>query len=152
MLHKSIEILRTNNVPYEEIAHSPTYTAEQTAHTTHISGKHLTKTVIVEIDGEMAMTILHTDEHVSISRLRELTGAHEVRIVSEQEFMEKFPDCEMGALPPFGNLYDMPVFVSPAVDQDENIIFNPGSHSDLVRISYQDFKRLVHPAVLDFAV
>lgn len=152
MLHKTIETLKSHNISFEEINHSPTYTSEQTAHSVHISGKRITKTVLVEIDGEMAMAVLHVDEHVDLNRLKELTGAHVARLLSEREFLEIFRDCEMGALPPFGNLYDMPVFVSSSVDRDESIIFNPGSHSELVRISYNDFKRLVHPAVLDFAV
>ena len=152
MLHRSIEILRTNNVPYEEITHSPAYTSEQTAHAAHISGKRITKSVIIEIDGEMAIAVLHVDEHVDLTRLRDLTGAKEVRLVSEQEFLERFPDCEMGAIPPFGNLYDMPVFVSSQVDHEESLIFNPGSHTELVRIPYSDFKRIAQPAVLDFAV
>ena len=151
MLHKSIEVLRSNNIPFQELTHSPSYTAEQTAHAAHISGKKLAKSVVVDVDGEMALAVLHADEHVDTTRLKELIGAREVRLVSEREFLERFPDCEPGALPPFGNLYDMPVFVSNRLDHDQTLIFNPGSHSELISVSYSDFKRMVQPAVLDFA-
>ncbi|NIL94105.1 MAG: deacylase [Woeseiaceae bacterium] len=140
--------LDSNHVKYKTITHSPQYTAQEIAASAHIPGKHLAKTVIVKVDGEFAMAVLPASLHVSLTRLKEATGADNAEIASEQEFGELFPDCEVGAMPPFGNLYDMPVFAAEQLIEDEEIAFSAGSHTELVQLAYRDFDKLVHPKVI----
>jgi Ala-tRNA(Pro) deacylase len=142
------DFLDSNHVKYKTITHSPQYTAHEIAASAHIPGKDLAKTVIVKVDGEFAMAVLPASRHVSLTRLKEATGAGDAEIASEKEFEELFPDCEVGAMPPFGNLYDMPVFAAEQLTEDEEIAFNAGSHTELVQISYRDFDKLVHPKVV----
>lgn len=146
------EFLDSQNIRYVSIIHSPAYTAQELAAIAHIPGKEMAKTVIVKLDGKMAMVVLPASHHVDFSLLKQATGARDIALASEEEFQERFPDCEVGAMPPFGNLYDMPVFVAARLREDEEIVFNAGSHSELMRLSYHDFERLVQPTVLEFAV
>jgi len=139
------EFLDRENIKYVTIAHSPAFTAQEIAETTHIPGKEIAKTVVVKIDGKMSMVVTPASEHVKLSKLKEALGAAKVELASENEFKGSFPDCETGAMPPFGNLYDMKVFVSQALREDEQIAFNAGSHSELVRLPYTEFERLVEP-------
>lgn len=140
--------LDTNQVKYTIITHSPEYTAQEIAASAHIPGKDLAKTVIVKIDGDFAMAVLPASMHVSLARLKEAAGAGDAELASEKEFEKLFPDCELGAMPPFGNLYDLPVFAAKELTEDEKIAFNAGTHSELVQLAYSDFDRLVHPTVV----
>jgi len=140
--------LDSNHVKYTTITHSPEYTAQEIAASAHIPGKDLAKTVIVKVDGEFAMAVLPATRHLSLSRLRKAAGADDAEIASEDEFEKLFPDCELGAMPPFGNLYDMPVYAAEQLTEDDTIAFNAGSHSELVQITYSDFDKLVHPKVV----
>jgi Ala-tRNA(Pro) deacylase len=140
--------LGNNHVKYTIITHSPEYTAQEIAASAHIPGKDLAKTVIVKIDGDFAMVVLPASMHVSLTRLKEAAGAGDAEIASEAEFGELFPDCEVGAMPPFGNLYNMPVFAAKELSEDTEITFNAGTHSELVRLAYSDFDKLVHPKVV----
>ena len=140
--------LDSNHVKYTTITHSPAYTALETAESAHIPGKELAKTVIVKVDGEFAMAVLPASKHVSLARLREAAGAGDAEIASEEEFESLFPDCELGAMPPIGVLYDMPVFAAEELAEDDEIAFNAGSHSELVQLAYSDYERLVHPKVV----
>jgi Ala-tRNA(Pro) deacylase len=140
--------LDSNRVKYTTITHSPEYTAQEIAASAHIPGKDLAKTVIVKVDGEFAMAVLPASMHVSLSRLREAAGAGDAEIASEEEFEKLFPDCELGAMPPFGNLYNMPVYAAEQLTEDDEIAFNAGSHSELVQLAYSDFDKLVHPKVV----
>jgi Ala-tRNA(Pro) deacylase len=142
------DFLDHEKVKYVTIAHSPAFTAQEIAATTHIPGKELAKTVVVKIDGKMSMVVTPASEHVRLDKLKETLGVAEVELASESEFKGSFPDCETGAMPPFGNLYDMQVFVSQALREDEQIAFNAGSHSELVRLPYTEFERLVEPILL----
>jgi Ala-tRNA(Pro) deacylase len=145
------EFLDSQNIKYVTIAHSVAYTAQGIAALTHISGKELAKTVIVKIDGDLAMAVLPASAQVNPSLLKAATGAENLRLASESEFLARFPDCETGAMPPFGNLYDMPVFVDESLTNDKEIAFNAGSHYELIRLAYDDFARLVKPTVGRFA-
>jgi Ala-tRNA(Pro) deacylase len=146
------EFLDKNRVKYLTLSHSAAYTAQEIAASAHIPGKELAKTVVVKIDGELAMAVLPASHHVDFERLAEAIGVRHVELASEQEFRVRFGECEVGAMPPFGNLYDMDVYVADDLAEDEEIAFNAGSHSELVRMSYADFERLVHPRVMQFAV
>ncbi len=151
ILRKLRDFLDKNNVEYEIIKHPETYTAQETAEVAHISGTHIAKTVIVKIDDDMAMAVLPANQKVILQELREITGADHVQFAAEEEFEDMFPGCELGAMPPFGNFYGMEVFVAPSLSKDNEIIFNGGTHRDLVKMSYQDFERLVEPQVLSFS-
>ena len=142
------DFLDRENVKYVTIAHSPAFTAQEIAQKSHIPGKELAKTVVVKIDGVMSMVVTPASEHVRLNKLKETLGAAKVELAHEYEFKDAFPDCETGAMPPFGNLYDMKVFVSQALREDEQIAFNAGSHSELVRLPYTEFERLVEPILL----
>jgi Ala-tRNA(Pro) deacylase len=140
--------LDNHHVKYNTISHSPEYTAQEIAASAHIPGKELAKTVIVKVDGEFAMAVLPASTHVSLSRLRTATRAENAELATETEFESLFPDCELGAMPPFGNLYDMGVYVDRRLSEDDEIAFNAGSHTELVQMSYSDFDKLVHPKVV----
>ena len=144
------EFLDREKIKYVSIVHSTAYTAQEVAASAHITGRELAKTVIVELDGEMAMAVLPANRKIVLQDLREVTGSDKVKFASEDEFKEKFPDCETGAMPPFGNLYRMDVYVAEALTNNDEIAFNAGSHTEVIRLAYKDFERLVKPKVLSF--
>jgi len=146
-LSKLREFLDANHIKYLVISHSPAYTAQGIAALAHVSGKQLAKTVIVKIDGILAMAVIPASFHVNLDRLRTLTGARSVELASEKEFQAAFPDCETGAMPPFGNLYDMPVYADENLAEFEEITFVAGTHRELVRMSWEDMLRLVNPTI-----
>lgn len=143
------EYLRANSVAFHTVPHPYAQTAEGTAASANISGKEMAKTVMVHLDGKLAMAVVPANEWVHLQRLREITGAQDVTLASESDFKDRFPECEVGAMPPFGNLYGMDVFASESLAADEQIAFNAGSHRELVCIGWNDFERLVHPQVAD---
>ena len=145
-------ILDQNKVRYVSISHSPAYTAQEIAQSAAVRGKELAKTVIVKLDGEMVMAVLPASHRVDFGALQKGLGAKSAEIASEDEFRERFANCEVGAMPPFGNLYGMKVYVSPALTEDEEIAFNAGSHTELIRMAYLDYERLVAPRVLEFSM
>jgi Ala-tRNA(Pro) deacylase len=142
------DYLDQNDIQYVTISHSPAYTAQRIAELTHIPGKELAKTVIVKIDDQFAMAVLPASRRVNLRHLQEEIGADDVVVADEAEFKELFSDCEVGAMPPFGNLYDMGVYISDQLVDDDEIAFNAGSHSELVKMSYRDFANLVTPQVV----
>ncbi len=142
------EFLDRYHTRYVNISHSPAYTAQEIAASAHIPGKELAKTVILKVDGEPAMAVLPASFQLDLALLKEAAGAERVELASEQEFKNLFPDCETGAMPPFGNLYGMPVYVAQVLTHDEEIVFNAGTHSELIRMSYADYERLVQPIVV----
>ncbi|MBU6391803.1 MAG: YbaK/EbsC family protein [Planctomycetota bacterium] len=144
------EFLDTHSIKYVIISHSRAFTAQETAISAHISGKELAKTVVVKIDGKMTMAVLPSSYKVDFGLLRKVAGASKVEIASEKEFKDLFPGCEIGAMPPFGNLYGMEVFVAESLAEDEDIAFNAGSHRELVKMAYKDFERLVKPKIAKF--
>ena len=145
------DFLDKNQVEYITIRHSLAFNAQRIAATTHIPGKELAKTVMVKLDGKMAMAVLPASFLVNLSLLRDVTGAKKVELANEMEFKRFFPESEIGAMPPFGNLYDMEVYVAESLSHDEEIAFNAGTHVELIRMAYKDFERLVQPKVLRFS-
>ena len=141
--------LDANKVKYVVISHSTAYTAQETAENAHVSGKEMAKTIIVKLDDKTAMVVLPASYRINFDHLKEQTGSDEVRLASEDEFKDMFPDCEIGAMPPFGNLYSIDVYVAKRLTEDEEIAFNAGNHRELIRMKYKDFDRLVRPIVLD---
>ena len=142
---KLTKFLDENHVQYTTISHSPAFTAQEIAQVAHIPGAEMAKTVMVKLDGEIVEAVLPASEKVDLEVFRTATGAREAELVAEEEFGYCFPDCEVGAMPPCGNLYGMQVYVSPSLSADRQIAFNAGSHSELICMLYKDFERLVHP-------
>lgn len=145
------EFLESRQVRYTSINHLPAFTAQEIAALSHISGKELAKTVMVKVDGRLAMAVLPASFRMDLDMLREAVGAKEVELAKEYEFENLFPDCEPGAMPPFGNLYGMEEYVDASLAEDELIAFNAGSHMELVRMAFRDFEELVHPRLARFA-
>ncbi len=145
------ELLEREKVKYVSIAHSTAYTAQELAASAHIPGKEIAKTVMVKLDGKMAMAVLPATVRVDLDRLREAAGVVKATLAVEEEFERLFPQCPAGAMPPFGNLYGMEVYVDRGLAEDEEIAFNAGSHAELIRMAYRDFERLVKPRLVDFA-
>lgn len=141
------EFLDSHRVHYESIPHVQTFTAQRTAQSTHIKGKEMAKTVIVKIDGLMCMAVIPADHRISLEHLKDASGAESVELATEQEFCAMFPQCEVGAMPPFGNLFGMDVFVDNELTQDEEIAFNAGTHTEVIKMRYQDFVNLVQPEI-----
>jgi Ala-tRNA(Pro) deacylase len=144
------EFLDTNRVKYVSIIHSKAYTAQEVAASAHVPGKSLAKVVILELDGEMAMAVLPANRKVILQDLREITGSDQVKFVAEDRFNDRFPDCEIGAMPPFGNLYSMDVYAAESLAENDEIAFNAGSHEEIIKLAYHDFERLVKPRVMAF--
>lgn len=141
------DFLDAHRVKYLVVSHSLAYTAQGIAALAHVSGKKLAKTVIVKIDGVLAMAVIPAALHVDLDLLKILTGGESVGLASEREFMNAFSDCEIGAMPPFGNLYDMAVYADASLAENEEITFNAGTHRELVRMAWADVVRLVQPTI-----
>jgi Ala-tRNA(Pro) deacylase len=148
---KLTDYLEDNHIKFEKIAHTPSYTAQEIAAAAHIRGKDLAKTVMIKIDGKIAMAVLPSPYKIDFDLLKKETGAKKIELAREEEFEDIFPDCDIGAMPPFGNLYGIDVFVAEKLTEDEEIAFNAGTHSELIKMPYRDMERLVHPKVVKFA-
>jgi Ala-tRNA(Pro) deacylase len=143
-------LLDENHIPYTPMAHTTAYTAQGAAATMKISGKELAKTLVLRVGEDTVLAVLPAAHHASLEKLGGLLGKP-VRLATEQEFCDLFPDCELGAMPPFGELYGLPVYVDESLAADEEIVFNAGTHHDAIRLRYADFARLVKPVVAAFA-
>ena len=142
------EFLDGKGISYEILEHLPAYTAQEVAAVTHISGYDVAKVVMVKVGGEFVMAVLPAAKQLDLDALQKLMGSQQhPRLANEQEFGSLFPDCELGAEPPFGNLYDVPVVVDQQLTQEEQIAFNAGSHREIMQIGYTDYARLVQPRV-----
>jgi len=146
------EFLDRHSVKYVSITHSAAYTAQEIAELTHTKGREMAKTVIVKIDDVMAMAVLSASDQIDLDLLKQAANAKHVELAGEAEFRDRFPECETGAMPPFGNLYGMRVFVDLRLTRDKEIAFNAGTHTELIRLALDDFSRLVQPAIAKFAV
>ena len=145
------EFLDNNKVKYVTITHSSAYTAQEIAASAHIPGKELAKSVLVKVGGKMAMAVLPASDKVDFDLLKHTLKSDNIRLAYEHEFADKFPDCEVGAMPPFGNLYGLDVYVSKTLTENEEIAFNACSHSQLIKLSYKDYEKLVKPKILEFS-
>jgi Ala-tRNA(Pro) deacylase len=147
------DYLRENEVPYQGQHHARAITAQEVAATEHVPGKMFAKTVMVLPADEqrMVMLVLPAPYHVNPQKAAAALGAREVLLAEEERFADAFPDCEVGAMPPFGNLYDIPVYADKTLAEDATIVFRAGTHTDTMSVSYADFERLVEPTVAEFA-
>jgi Ala-tRNA(Pro) deacylase len=141
------EILDEARIPYEVYNHALAYTAQEIAQRQHVRGREMAKVVIVKADDSYIMAVLPASRMLSLPRMKAVVNANEISLATEDEFASMFPGCEIGAMPPFGNLFGLPVYVDPALEKDETIFFNAGNHVQTVKLRYQDFKALVRPIV-----
>ena len=144
--------LRENQVRFEEQHHPRAVSAQEVAASEHVPGRMLAKTVMVLADGEMVMLALPAPYQVDLEKAAAALGVDEARLAEEEEFEDSFPDCEVGAMPPFGNLYGVPVYVEKTLAEDETMVFRSGTHTETMSVSYSDFERLVEPTVAQFAL
>jgi Ala-tRNA(Pro) deacylase len=147
ILKKFKAMLDDAKISYEVITHPLAYTAQDIAAKQHVSGKELAKVVMLEVDDKLLMGVLPGNLKVHVNTARESLGAKSVRLATEDEFISNFPECEIGAMPPFGNLFGLKVVVDPELEKDEHIYFNAGNHVQTVRMKYKDFAELVKPQV-----
>jgi Ala-tRNA(Pro) deacylase len=145
------QYLDEKGVKYVTIKHSRAYTAQEIAASMHVPGQELAKTVLVKLDDKMVMVVLPANLAVDLHLLKDCTGARKAELAKEEEFRELFPDCELGAMPPFGNLYNLPVYVDTSLARDREIVFNACSHTEAIRMGYADYERLVSPTVIHCA-
>lgn len=143
------QYLDKNHVHYVSIPHASSYTAQQTAQIAHIPGKELAKTVIVKVNGQFKLIVLPACSQLNFKTLETELGSKKVELARESEFKSLFPECELGAMPPFGNLYNIETYVSKDLHDDKKIAFNGGSHNELVQLDYEDFKKLAHPKEIE---
>lgn len=142
------EYLRKNNVKYSCINHPVAYASKEVSHVSHIPEQDLAKTVIINAGKKMVMVVLPSSVSVDFQSLRKSLHENDVSLATEKEFSKQFPDCELGAMPPFGNLYNMEVYVDKSLSHNTEIAFNAGTHNEVVKLLYKDFDKLVHPKVI----
>jgi Ala-tRNA(Pro) deacylase len=152
ILRKLRDYLEQNQVRYEVGYHERVYTSQEIAAAMHVPGKELAKVVMVKADGKMVMLALPSSYQVDTKKLKKALACKRLAIAKEKDFEELFPDCEVGAMPPFGNLYQLEVWVDQVLTEDEFIVFRAGSHVETLKIQYNDYARLVNPKVGDFSV
>jgi Ala-tRNA(Pro) deacylase len=152
ILKKLTDYLDSNGVKFITLLHSQAFTAQEIAAVAHVSGKELAKAVMIKVDDAITMAVVPASDMVDFRLVKQATGAGKVELAGEAEFKDLFPDCEIGAMPPFGNLYGLNVLASQHLADDEKISFNAGTHRELVQLTYADFVRLVQPRVFNISV
>jgi len=148
ILKKLKEMLDEAKIPYEVYNHALAYTAQEIAAKQHFSGSEMAKVVMIELDDDLVMGVIRGNDKISLNKVRDSLGARHARLATEDEFISRFPECEIGAMPPFGNLFGLKVYVDPALEKDEYIYFNAGNHVQTVRLKYKDFATLVKPQIV----
>ncbi len=149
--NKLIEFLDQNKVRYEILHHPEAFTAQELAAIEHVKGKHHAKVVMIKADGEKLMAVLPADHRVDLEKLDKVTGKR-TALATEAEFKALFPDCAVGTMPPFGNLYNVATYVDNSLTEDDFIVFEAGTHTDAIKMSYADYARLAKPTVAEFSV
>lgn len=145
------EFLDQNHLKYVSIKHSRAFTAQEIAASAHIHGKKIAKTVVLKINGKLAFAVLPASYKVDLDMLRDALGSDNIRLANEQEFKDKCPGCEVGAMPPMGNLFNIDTYVAASLVEDGEIAFNAGNHTELIRMQYNDYEKVVNPKILRFS-
>jgi Ala-tRNA(Pro) deacylase len=148
IIKKLKELFDDAKVSYEVYNHPLAYTAQEIAAGQHFSGDQMAKVVILKVDGKLVMAVVTGSQKVHLPTVCASLAVNEAKLATEDEFISRFPDCEIGAIPPFGNLFGVPVYVDPAIAKDNLIYFNAGNHVQTVRILYKDFEKLANPEVV----
>lgn len=151
-LDKLTKYLDENDIKYVVVKHSKAYTAQEVAASAHIPGKEMIKTVMVKVDGDIKMVVLPSTHDVDFDAIKDNFDAESVELAAENEFENLFPGSELGAMPPFGNFYDMKTYVAEVLTEDEEIAFNAGTHRELIKMNFSDYEELVQPIILPIAV
>jgi Ala-tRNA(Pro) deacylase len=146
-----IEFLDESGIKYEVTEHKPAFTAQHMAAEEHEPGKYVAKPVIVEADGKHIMCVLSACYKIDMGKLKKQLGAKSLEFVQENEMNKMFPDCDLGAEPPFGNLYDLPTVIDKALENDDHILFQAGTHEKAIKMSMKDYRKIVEPKVLEFS-
>lgn len=152
VLKKLKDYLDKNRVPYEVVTHREAFTAQEIAAALHVPGKQLAKVVMVKTGERFVMTVLPAAWRIDLDKLKKVLNDKKIKLATEEEFKSLFPDCDVGAMPPFGNLYNLETYVDTSLTEDEEILFNAGTHFEVVKMKYKDFAGLVNPGAADFAV
>ena len=145
-----MELLKKSKVKYKVTKHKPAFTAQHVAAEVHEPGKYVAKPVVVKADGEYVMCVLPACYNIDLKALKKQLKAKKVGLAKEKELGKIFGDCELGAQPPFGNLYDLPTIIDKTLDEDDHILFQCGSHEKAIRLSMADYRKLVEPKVMEF--
>ena len=148
ILKRLKEVLDDAKIPYEVYNHALAYTAQEIAAKQHVSGNELAKVVMLKAAEKLVMGVVRGNDKISLRAVEDSLDVRNVWLATEDEFIARFPECEIGAMPPFGNLFGVKVYVDPALEKDEYIYFNAGNHVQTVRLKYKDFARLVQPKVV----
>mgnify|MGYP001557866953 FL=1 len=151
IIRKLQDYLDANNVRYVILSHSLAFTAQEVAASAHVPGQEIAKTVVFWMDGAMALAVLPGSRMIDFTLLKKGAVAKDVEIAAESEFSDAFPQCELGAMPPFGHLFGMKTFVDASLADDKEIAFNAGTHRELVRMRYADYERLTDPTIVRFS-
>lgn len=146
------DFLDKSNVKYVSVTHSKAFTSSEVAASAHVSGIEFAKTVMINVNGTMAMAVIPSSYQIDFELLKTALNNSNVRLASENEFKNRFPDCELGAMPPFGNLYNLPVYMAESLTKNIEISFNAGTHTELIRMKLHDYMRLVNPEILKFSI
>jgi len=150
MINKRLKaFLDEHQTRYKTTIHSPAYTAQQTAQSTHIHGLDFMKTVIAQADGEFIMLVLPAPYRIDIEELKSGLDAENISLASETDFYKLFPQCELGAMPPFGNLFELTTYVAPCFGMEQSIAFNAGSHAEVIQMRFADYIELIKPRILE---
>lgn len=152
ILAKLREFLEANKASYSVHSHPTAFTAQEIAALSHVKGRALAKVVVVKAGANLVMLVLPADHRVDLNRVKTILGVKDARLAQEAEFSNVFPGCEVGAMPPFGNLFGLPVYADRSLEKDEEIVFNAGTHTLTVKMAFRDFVRLVKPRMEEFAV
>ena len=151
-LRKLKEYLDARGVSYETITHMPAFTAHEVAAAANVPARQVAKTVMIKVDGRMAMAVLPASYKIDFDLLKTTTGTSDIELATEDEFKVLFPECAVGAMPPFGNLYGMDVYVAEKLTEDDWIVFCAGSHTECLKMSYEDYEDLVQPIIIRLAL
>ncbi len=146
-----IDYLKHNSVQYEVIEHAPAFSAHEVAVASHVSEKDMAKTLIVHADDKYCMVVMPADHRLNDNLLHDMLKAKHIHLASEEDMQVIFSDCEVGTMPPFGNLYALPVYVDKSLASDDMIVFNACSHTRSIRLKMYDFQRLVKPVIAEFS-
>lgn len=151
-ISKIRDYLDKNNIKYVTLQHSKAFTAQEVAASAHIPGRNMVKPVIVHVDGDLKMVVLPSTHDIDFEAIKDTLNANDVKLAAESDFKDLFPDCELGAMPPFGNLYDVETIVSESLTADVEIAFNAGSHSEIIKMNYSEYESLVEPEIMPVGV
>jgi Ala-tRNA(Pro) deacylase len=145
------DLLVSRHIAFQRLPHRRTYTANRMAQALHVKGREVAKTVLLRTGRGHMLAVLPATHHIDLEQLREELQDPELTLASEEEMDRLFPDCERGAVPPFGSLYDVPTIMDDSLTEDETIVFEGPDHEQAIRITLRDYEALEHPRHAHFA-